>query len=83
MYRAFQSKPNFRTYRHAVPDVDMKAINAASAWGAKLSDTFDFSREDAADDLMLNEVIWRSVRGPEAPMPPPVHAAFVFPHLPD
>jgi hypothetical protein len=31
--------------------------------------------------LLLNEVIWRSVRGPRSPMPPPVHAAFVFPHI--
>ncbi len=38
----------------------------------------DFTREDAADDLRLNEVIWRSIRGPDQPMPAPVRAAFVF-----
>jgi hypothetical protein len=38
----------------------------------------DFSKEDAADDLQLNEVIWRSVRGPNSPMPAPRRAAFVF-----
>jgi hypothetical protein len=31
--------------------------------------------------LLLNEVIWRSVRGPDSPMLPPVRSAFVFPHL--
>ncbi|HYT92259.1 MAG TPA: alkaline phosphatase family protein [Gemmataceae bacterium] len=82
MYNSFQPKANLTAYKHVVPQVDMKATNAKTAWGAKLSDTFDFSREDAADDLLLNEVIWRSVRGPDAPMPPPVRAAFVFPHLP-
>jgi hypothetical protein len=40
----------------------------------------NFAREDAADDLLLNEVVWRSVRGPDHPMPAPVRAAFVFPH---
>ena len=40
----------------------------------------DFTKEDAADDLLLNEVIWRSVRGADSPMPAPVRAAFVFPH---
>ena len=55
------------------------ALAVATAWGAKLSEGFDFTREDAADDLLLNEVIWRSVRGPDSPMPPPVRAAFVFP----
>jgi hypothetical protein len=81
MYNAFQSKPNLGTYTGVVPDVDLKTINTASAWGARQSDRFDFSHEDAIDDLLLNEVIWRSVRGPNSPMPPPVHAAFVFPHL--
>jgi 6-phosphogluconolactonase (cycloisomerase 2 family) len=81
LYQAFAGKPNFAAYRHLVPDTDLKAVNPANAWGAKLSAGFDFSREDAADDLLLNEVIWRSVRGANSPMPPPVHAAFVFPHL--
>jgi hypothetical protein len=48
-----------------------------------LSETFDFTKEDAADDLLFNEVIWRSVRGADSPMPAPVRAAFVFPHLDD
>ena len=79
MYNSFQAKADLRPYEHVVPEVDLKAMNKATAWGAKLSEGFDFTREDAADDLLLNEVIWRSVRGPDAPMPPPVRAAFVFP----
>ena len=79
MYNSFQSKPDVRPYEHLVPQVDMNAINAKTAWGADLSEKMDFTREDAADDLLLNEVIWRSVRGPDSPMPPPVRAAFVFP----
>jgi DNA-binding beta-propeller fold protein YncE len=79
MYDSFQARADLRPYEHVVPDVDMQATNKATAWGAKLSEGFDFTREDAADDLLLNEVIWRSVRGPNSPMPPPVRAAFVFP----
>jgi len=41
----------------------------------------DLMGEDAADDLLFNEVIWRSVRGPHSPMPAPVRAAFVVPRL--
>jgi len=37
----------------------------------------DLTKEDAADDLLLNEVIWRSVRGADQPMPAPRRAAFV------
>jgi hypothetical protein len=40
----------------------------------------NFAREDAVDDLLLNEVVWRSVRVPASPMPAPVRAAFVFAH---
>jgi hypothetical protein len=48
------------------------------AWGAEKSRKMDFTKEDAADDLLLNEIIWRSVRGPQSKMPAPVRAAFVF-----
>jgi DNA-binding beta-propeller fold protein YncE len=81
MYASFQSQPDPRPYRHVVPAVDLKERNLASAWGAKLSEKFDLTKEDAADVTLFNEVIWRSVRGAKSPMPPPVRAAFVFPHL--
>src|SRR5262249_33887495 len=81
MYNAFTAKPDFAAYEHAVPDADLKSVNGPKAWGADLSAKFDFSKEDLADDLLFNEVIWRSVRGADSPMPPPVRAAFVFPHL--
>jgi hypothetical protein len=54
--------------------------NQKLAWGSELSRKMDFTREDAADDLLLNEIIWRSVRGPGQPSPPPQRAAFVFAH---
>ncbi len=82
MYASFQPKPDLRGYQHIVPQVDMKAVNKKTAWGAKQSEAFDLAKEDAADDLLFNEVIWRSVKGPNSPMPAPVRAAFVFPKLP-
>ncbi len=35
------------------------------------SNAWDFSREDAAPDLALNEAIWKSVRGPTPRCPRP------------
>jgi hypothetical protein len=81
MYHSFQAKPDPTPYRHVVPEVDLEEKNKATAWGAKLSETFDLAKEDAADDLLFNEVIWRSVKGPDSPMPAPVRSAFVFPHV--
>ena len=38
----------------------------------------DLTKEDAADDLLLNEVIWRNIRGANSPMPAPVRRAWVL-----
>ncbi len=80
MFNSFQNKPDLRPYKALAANVDLHKKNGKKAWGSHLSAKMDFSKEDAADDLILNEVIWRSVRGPDHPMPPPTRAAFVFPH---
>jgi hypothetical protein len=79
MYHSFQNKPDLSAYEHVPAQVDLQETNKATAWGANLSETFELTKEDAADDLLLNEVIWRSVKGPHVPMPAPVRAAFVAP----
>ena len=78
MYASFQKQLDATPYRHRPAQVDLMVRNQPTAWGAQLSLTFDFSREDAADDLLLNEVVWRSVKGAKSPMPAPVRAGFVF-----
>jgi len=83
MYNSFQSRSDARSFAHRVPDVDMNAKNTEAAWGAQLSEKFDLTKEDAADDLLFNEVIWRSVKGPNSKMPAPVRAAFVWPKSDD
>jgi DNA-binding beta-propeller fold protein YncE len=81
MYHSFQAKADLTGYQHVVPDVDLQEKNKKTAWGSKLSEKFNLAREDAADDLLLNEVIWRSVKGANSPMPAPVRAAFVLQHV--
>ena len=76
MYRSFAAKPDPTPYTHVKPDVDMAETNKKDAWGAAMSAKFDLDKEDAADDLLFNEVIWRSVRGANSPMPAPVRAGF-------
>jgi hypothetical protein len=83
MYHSFQAKPDFTPYEHLKAQVDLDEKNKATAWGAELSEKLNLAREDAADDLLFNEIIWRSVKGANQPMPAPVRAAFVFPHLED
>ncbi len=79
MYHSFQAKADLTAYNHVVPAVDLQEKNKATAWGSKISEKFNLAKEDAADDLLLNEVVWRSVKGANSPMPAPVRAAFVMP----
>ncbi|MCX6921822.1 MAG: YncE family protein, partial [Verrucomicrobia bacterium] len=76
MFNSFHTKPDLRPYQALPANVDLEERNSAHAWGGHLK--MNFAREDAADDLLLNEVVWRSVRGPSCSMPAPVRAAFVF-----
>ena len=78
MFNSFENTSNLRPYDAVPANVNLDERNGQHAWGGELK--MDFSREDAADDLLLNEVIWRSVRGAESTMPPPTRAAFVFSH---
>ena len=80
MFNSFQGRPDFHPYKGLPVSVDLNEKNSKKSWGADLSGTMDFSKEDAADDLLLNEIIWHSVRGPTRPMPAATRAAFVFPH---
>ena len=75
MYNAFQATPDTRPYRAVPSNINLNERNSLASWGGNIK--MDFSREDAVDDLLLNEVIWRSVRGANNPMPAPVRAAFV------
>jgi len=83
MLDSFQKAPVNDPYRCRPANVPLDDRNAATAWGAAESLAMDFSREDRADDLRLNEIVWRSVRGADSPMPPPRRAAFVFTTLDD
>jgi hypothetical protein len=76
MFNSFQAAADLRPYRAVPANVNLEERNERLAWGGQLK--MNFAREDAADDLLLNEVVWRSVRGADHPMPPPVRAGFVF-----
>jgi DNA-binding beta-propeller fold protein YncE len=78
MRASFQAKPDLTPYVARPASSNLGEKNLKTAWGAKASQRMDFTKEDAADDLQLNEIIWKSVRGPDAHMPAPRRAAFVF-----
>ncbi len=79
MHACFGSEPDLRPYTHLPAQVDLDERNRPDAWGADLSAQLDLSSEDAADDLLFGEIVWRSIKGDDSPMPAPVRSAFVYP----
>ena len=79
MYHSFTAKPDLTPYTYVEAQTDLKAVNKPEAFGAAISEKLDLAKEDQADDLVFNEIIWRSVRGAKSKMPAPVRAAFFVP----
>jgi hypothetical protein len=77
LYNAFTGTPNAAAFRRSTPGVPLDERNLPSSYGATASLHMDFSAEDRAPEVLLNEIIWRSVKGAGSPMPPPRRSIFV------
>jgi YVTN family beta-propeller protein len=73
----FTTKPDFKPYRVRAANVDLEQRNVAWNKSAQRSQEWNFAKEDAAPDLDLNEVVWKSVKGEDSIMPAPRRSAFV------
>ena len=76
-YNAFALTPNLAPYQAVLPRIDIMEMNDPRAWGAQDSAAMDLAEADRAPDLLLNEIVWRSVRGAHSKMPPPIRAAWL------
>jgi YVTN family beta-propeller protein len=79
LYGAFQPTPDAAPFSARPARVSLNEVNTPSAFGAQASLRMNLDEADMAPELELNEIIWRSVRGADSPMPPPRRAAFVMP----
>jgi DNA-binding beta-propeller fold protein YncE len=77
MTAAFADAPDPAPFDHRDTKIPFYEMNRDGAPMQALADTWDFSKEDAAPDIPLNEAIWKSVKGTDSDMPAPVNAAFV------
>jgi hypothetical protein len=75
MFNSFTDKADPTPYKHVAARIDLNEINAKTAYGAERSAKMDFSDYDLVDDFELNEILWRSIKGTKAPLPPVVRAA--------
>ncbi|HEX4164069.1 MAG TPA: beta-propeller fold lactonase family protein [Bryobacteraceae bacterium] len=73
LYASFGTDSNLTAFTMIPPRVDLNTRNTKKSFGASLSQKMDFSEVDEAPMGQLNEVIWKSVKGTNSPVPPPVH----------
>jgi phospholipase C len=78
MFASFTNSPDLKPYIHDEARIDLTATNTKLAYGAERSSKMDFSDVDLADDFELNEILWRAVKGADAPLPPAVRRAIAF-----
>ena len=81
MYNAFTDKANPAPYVHLKPRIDVNERNLATAWGAKTSMEMDLDEIDRAPMHAFNEIIWKSVKGADSPMPPQSHVSRCLPRV--
>ena len=77
MWRCFTATPNLTPFASVAANVNLDDRNEKVTASSRLSETFDFSKEDRIPDLVFSEVIWKAVKGEEALMPAPRRSAFV------
>ncbi|MGL4554578.1 MAG: hypothetical protein ACRC33_25725, partial [Gemmataceae bacterium] len=63
---------------HEKARIDLNEKNTKEAYGADRSAKMDWSDYDRIDDFELNEILWRSIKGRTAPIPPAVRRAIAY-----
>ncbi len=75
MAASFTDKADLKPYDCEKARIDLAEVNTKKSYGAERSGKMDFSDYDLADDYELNEILWRSIKGADAPLPPAVRTA--------
>lgn len=77
MWNSFTAKPDNKPFVSLPANVDLNERNTRNTASARLSNTFDFRKEDTIPDLIFSEIVWKAVKGEDSPMPAPRRSAFL------
>jgi YVTN family beta-propeller protein len=78
MFGCFTNKLDLTPYQHLPAQINLDAKNGELAYGAERSNKMDWSEYDRIDDFALNEILWRAIKGADAPTPPAVRRAIAY-----
>ena len=80
MWRCFSDTADLAPYLAKPEFIDLNEKNTSLNVWQRMSDKFNFTREDRVPDDLFSEVIWKAVKGEWSVMPAPKRAAFVVPN---
>jgi YVTN family beta-propeller protein len=81
MFNSFTNQPNPATYTAIKPSQQiLTSVNPTTGALAQSAQNENYSEEDLINEEQVNQEIWASVKGANAPMPAPRHN--VFPDVP-
>jgi hypothetical protein len=78
MFASFTDKPDLSPYVAEPARIDLNQVNEATAYGAERSMKMDFDEYDKIDDFELNEILWKSIKGQDAAVPPAARRAIAY-----
>ncbi len=78
MFASFTDKADLTPYVAEPPRIDLDEVNAPTAYGAERSLKMNFDEYDKIDDFELNEILWRAIKGKDAPVPPAARRAIAY-----
>ncbi len=78
VFASFTNTPSLAPYSPEPPRIDLNELNTQTAYGADRSSKMNFDEYDKIDDFELNEILWRAVKGQDAPVPPAVRRAIAY-----
>jgi YVTN family beta-propeller protein len=78
MFASFNEKADLTPYVVEPARINLNEINAQTAYGAERSSRMNFDEYDKIDDFELNEILWRSIKGKDAPIPPAARRAIAY-----
>jgi hypothetical protein len=84
MWRCFSDTVNRNGFNVVAAGVDLNEVNSATnpkatSYLMRMSEKLDLSREDRANEQLMNEILWKYVKGEQSKMPMFKQAPWVKP----
>ncbi|MBU6325009.1 MAG: hypothetical protein KJS92_05925, partial [Bacteroidetes bacterium] len=78
MWRCFTDTANFQPFKSVCPKVNLDEVNKGYAWHNLKSEELNLSKEDLIPDGLMNEILWKALKGDNKPIPAVTKAAWVI-----